>query len=178
MSNSDIDRKFFDYLFQGRDELERLVPERFAFLIERYGFSPGPVKKAFGDTRTYFTRDIDHVAVAIEVNINFSSGLMNVCLVRLENGNPPEHPMALMIERGERVRIALIYLLRDILSIQDTLLDDFYDYLIITKGSRRQVSAETLTRWSDMLKQYIEFLLKQPVDALLPSLERIHTQNI
>jgi hypothetical protein len=152
-----------------RDELEQLAQERFVFLVREKDFGPRPRKRDAQWTSYFYTHR--RASIGIQIHLDFRDDTVWAYLVRLRDGELPPHGFV-DVNRGERIRVSILSLLRDILHVEDGRLDALSD-MLYTPPQPEQLrdhrwAEDVLARWSDLVERYIDLVVRQPMEALFP----------
>ena len=85
-----------------------------------------------------------------------------VYLLKLQNGKIPPHGYFV---NEERIRIPLLYVLREVLHVHDSNVNALYDYLS-TSQQHDFVTSLQLSR--AIVVPYLDDIFREPLDALFP----------
>jgi hypothetical protein len=149
-----------------RAELEARAHEQFAFLVEDKGFTlaldPDAGKSVVLTAYYYLRRDF---GIAIELAFDFRDIYASVNLVRAPGGQLPPY---VDVNKGERVRIGFLVLLSRVLHIKDERIAAFFHFVHYAETRDYQYVDQSLARWHDLIKDFIDIVVQQPLDILFP----------
>lgn len=157
------------YMALRRHELEQLAQDQFAFLEREKGFTRRSTERQVFWTVYSYTDP--GARIDVEIQLDFRDETVRVNLVRLRDGKLP--PKGFVdVDRGERIRVLFLSLLKDLLHVEDALLDALYEWLYTAPppGHPRdyQWADEALARWQDVVERYIDMVVRQPLETLFP----------
>lgn len=152
-----------------RGELEQPAQDRFAFLTREKGFVPRPSEREAQWTAYSYTNP--RASIGVEIYLDFRDDTVLVHQVRLRDGELPPHGYV-DVDRGERRRVSILSLLKNILHVEDARLDELSDMLYAAPppGQWRDHhwADEALARWQDLVERYIDMVAQRPIEALFP----------
>lgn len=152
-----------------RDELEEVAQERFAFLTSDKGLGPCSSQREVQSTSYYYVDP--RAPIGIEIHLDFRDETVRMYLLRLRDSALPPHGFV-DVEKGERIRVSFLSLLKDILRVEDGRLDEMSDLLDTAPSSaqpRDHRWADTaVARWRDVVERHIDMVARQPLEALFP----------
>jgi hypothetical protein len=76
-----------------------------------------------------------------------------------------------LVDRGERIRISFLSLLKDVLHLEDTRLNKVSDLLSTPSAVQPHDhlwAEELLARWQDLVEGHIDMLTQLPLEVLFP----------
>jgi len=149
---------FIKSMYQGREPLEHFAQQTFEFLSTEHGFVVQPLEHSVWSSILYYTKDLLAIEVSLAVRDNYAS----VNLLKLQNGKIPPHGYFV---NEERIRIPLLYVLREVLHVHDSNVDALYEYLSISQ-ERDFVTSLQLSR--AIVVPYLDDIFREPLDALFP----------
>lgn len=154
------------YQYEVRRELERQVRERFAFLHDEYGFAADPVVDAWTWATSLFFRGR---TMGVEVNFEFRDCEIEVVLVKLTDGRPPE-PSVLQWDQGVRVRARLERIIEVYLGISDPLTGEIRRAFTNTDWGERNLAfaIAVLERYERLLRAHLGAIARSPQDVIFP----------
>ena len=166
---SSKNRRYVPDMALHRDELEQLAQDRFAFLTREKGLTARPSEREAQWTTYYYTDP--RAPIGIEIHLDFRDDMVWVYLLRLRDGElPPEGFVD--VDRGERIAVSFLQLLKNILQVEDEQLDRLSDMLYtppsLAQPHDHRWADEVLARWQDLVERYIDLVELQPVETLFP----------
>jgi hypothetical protein len=152
-----------------RDELEQLAQDRFAFLTREQDFTLHLSKREAQWTSYYYTNP--RALIGLSVQLDFRDDTVRVNLLRLRDGELPP-PGFVDGDRGERIAVSFLSLLRDFLHVEDGGLDQLAEILCTAPSPERprdhHWADELLARWQEVVERHIDLVARQPLEALFP----------
>jgi hypothetical protein len=148
------------YMEDAQDPLEQAAQDLFAFLIEDKGFSLGPTERtAYNSTLFRYLQ----APICVEIGMDFRDNGVDVYMLRLDGATVPKKSW--MIFQPDK-RITFLTLLRDILNVRDDRLVILYQHLYSGPPHGYHWAAQALDLWRDLVLDYIDTVLEQPLDHL------------
>lgn len=145
-------------MYQQREPLEHFAQQTFEFLSTEHGFVAQPLEHSVWASNLYYTKDL----LAIGVSLDIRESYAEVYLLKLQNGKIPPHGYFV---NEERIRIPLLYVLREVLHVHDSNVNALYDYLS-TSQQHDFVTSLQLSR--AIVVPYLDDIFREPLDALFP----------
>ena len=141
-------------------DVESLTQELFGFLIKEKGFRRGRTERG-GLSTTY---NFKHLAaeIGVAVHLDFRDGTIDLYLLRLDDGKLPEFGGF----GGRKQDLPLF--LRDNLHIQSESLEALFALYRSREPRNYEFYATLLRAMRDVVGEYIDLLLQQPLDVLFP----------
>ncbi len=162
-------KRYVPYMALHRDELERLTQDRFAFLTREKGLVSRSSEREAQLTSYYYT-DL-RAPIGIQLYLDSRDDTVWVYLLRLRDGELPPHGFV-DVDRGERIRVSFLSLLKDILHVEDGRLDQLSDMLYTPPSPERprdhHWADELLALWQDLVERHIDLVAQQSIEVLFP----------
>jgi hypothetical protein len=138
------------------------------FLTGAKGYTLSSSEQDVFMTSDYYVRRGD--SVGIEVALDLRDEAVWVYLLRLHDNGLPPHGFV-DVEKGERIRVSLLTVLKRFLGVKDAQLDELAAMLNAPQAIRTRDyswASEALTRWSDLVELYIDEVSHEPIAVLFP----------
>lgn len=153
-----------------RAELEQIALDRFAFLVRKEGFIQRSSERAPQWTTYCYTYADPGAPIGIEVQLDFRDDTVRVYLLRLRDGELPSHGFV-KVDRGERIRVSFLLLLKGILHVEGAQLDALSSLLYtapLGQGRDYAWADDALERWQGVVEHHIAMVVQQPLEVLFP----------
>lgn len=147
-----------------RRELEQQARDQFTFLLRDKGFTRGPTERTVWATAEHYLQTREQIGV--EVEIDFRDETVRVYLLKVLDGKLPQNGF---VANGERIRIAFLSLLRDVLGVEDEQVEALFHLLTAEENRNYQFASDVLARWHDIVECYIDIVSHQPLAVLFPA---------
>jgi hypothetical protein len=153
------------YMWGARPEIDELIPNLFAFLVEDKAFT---ARRPLKDT---FTSSFTYVAIpkglAIQIHPDFRDEAIDVYLVKLLGRRLPTWKD--QYESPQRLQVILRDVLRDVMQVQDEELAQLVEYVRRETHRGYRYAEHVLHAWRNIIERHIDEITEQPSNLLFPT---------